>query len=263
VLDAIAPLREIAARGVPEGPALLPPPPAVRVRANQNKDTPLPPEEPRGENPPVGAILDYVLPPSAEGAVTIEVLDANGRPVRTFRSDEEPPAVAHEPIYFADLWAGDPPSPGSGPGHHRFVWDLRYPAPPTLESDFSIAAVPGRPTPALPLGRFVLPGRYEVRLTQGGRAVSRTLEVVMDPRVGTPGVDLEALFAFQGEVEAALARGVALARRTDEPDEDVARAVGALTDLAKDLGHADAAPTRPQRELFAEQLAVLERASPR
>jgi photosystem II stability/assembly factor-like uncharacterized protein len=249
VLDALAPLRHLAAAAPADATVLVPPAAALRLRFNQNKDTPLPPEEPCGENPPAGAILDYVLPAGSSGPVTIEIVDERGELVRRFQSDEEPPKP-NAGVYFADLWLGAPPRPGAGEGHHRFVWDLRYPAPPTLESEYSIAAVPGRPTPVLPQGALVLPGRYEVRLTAGGRTVSQTLEVAMDPRVETSAEDLAVLLDFQRQVAAALERAVARAGEGDE----VAKAVaGTLTSLASDLESADAAPTRAQRELFAAE----------
>lgn len=59
VLDNIAPLRELAR--VAGRAHLFEPPMATRVRWNMFLDTPLPPEEPAGENPPDGAILDYYL----------------------------------------------------------------------------------------------------------------------------------------------------------------------------------------------------------
>ena len=40
---------------------LFKPQTALRVRANVNTDTPLPPDEPAGENPPDGAMIDYFL----------------------------------------------------------------------------------------------------------------------------------------------------------------------------------------------------------
>jgi len=284
VLDEVAPLRRLAADPVGGEPLLVPPGTAWRLRSNQNRDTPLPPEEPRGENPPVGAVLDYILPEDADGEVTIEVLDAAGALVRRFGSDEipEPPNAR---VYFADLWLGAPPRPGAGPGHHRFVWDLRYPSPPTLESDYSIAAVPGRPTPARPQGPFVLPGGYEVRLTAGGRSVSQPLTVAMDPRVATGPADLAALLGFQNDVSTALGRVVRLSRKIEDTagaiaallanpaarasrsrlerasqelpavrgagEEGLSWVAGAITALATDLGDVDAPPTAPQREVLA------------
>lgn len=288
VLDAVAPLRWQAAHRPGTEPVLLPPEVAWRLRFNQNRDTPLPPEEPRGENPPAGAILDYLLPAAASGPVTIEIVDERGDGVRTFRSDETPADRGAE-VYIADTWRGRPPLPGSGPGHHRFVWDLRYPPPPVLKPSYSIAGIPGRPTPVLPAGAFVLPGRYEVRLSAGGQSVSRPLDVALDPRVTVSAADLAALLEFQREVEAALSRAVPLARRVtrvrdrlsallDEapagrrrttleqskakveqicgtgPDSETGVAE-VLADLATDLEAADAAPTAAQRAVLAAAAA--------
>jgi hypothetical protein len=261
VLDAIVPLRRIAAHGISGTPALFAPDRAVRLRANQNRDTPLPPEEPRGENPPVGAVLDYLLSASAE-PLTIEILDMVGRTVRTFRSDETNVGTRGD-VYFAETWAGDPPRPATGAGHHRFVWDLRYPSPPTLEPRYGIAAIPGRPTASLPLGRFALPGGYVVRLTQGDRRSEQPLEIVMDPRVSVSAAQLAELYSFHAEVEAALSDAVERARRTEDPPDDVKKVAHVLAGLATDLGGADASPTQPQRDLLAEQLAVLAEADAR
>ena len=53
---------------------------AWRVRWNKNTDTPLPPDEPAGQNPPDGAILNYWLPADAR-EVSLEILDAGGSTV--------------------------------------------------------------------------------------------------------------------------------------------------------------------------------------
>jgi photosystem II stability/assembly factor-like uncharacterized protein len=133
VLDAIAPLRELAVAAPADQPLLVTPEPAIRLRFNQNKDTPLPPEEPTGENPPAGAILDYLLPPDFTGPVKLEILAADGSVVRSFDSEavETPPNAR---VYFAETWLGKPQQLAAAPGHHRFVWNLRYAPPPTLES---------------------------------------------------------------------------------------------------------------------------------
>jgi photosystem II stability/assembly factor-like uncharacterized protein len=296
VLDEVAPLRHLAASPVAGQPVLVPPATAWRLRFDQNRDTPLPPEEPRGENPPVGAVLDYILPEGAKGEVAIEVLDAGGAVVRRFASDDSP-KPPNAPIYFADIWLGKPPLPGTGAGHHRFVWDLRYPPPPTLESSYSIAAVPGRPTPALPEGAFVLPGRYEIRLTVGGRSVVQPLTVAMDPRVTASPADLAALLGFQKDVSAALGRVVRLSKAIDDTagsiagllsdpavrasksrltraaeelsvvrgsgEEGLAWAAEALSGLATDLESVDASPTASQREVLAMATERVARAETR
>src|SRR5262249_37752764 len=193
-----------------EGPVLVKPLTAYRIRANQNKDTPLPPEEPRGENPPLGAILDYVLPAGASGPVTIEIADASGTVVTRFRSDQ-PRTRDAETVSFAEAWGRPLPSPTARPGHNRFVWDLRLPPPRALEPEYSIAAIPEEPEYVMPAGAFVVPGRYQVRLTAGDTTVLQSFDVALDPRVkGVKKRDLEDLLAFQKEVEATLLQSAAL-----------------------------------------------------
>ena len=67
-------------------------------------------------------------------------------------------------------------------GENRFVWDLRYAAPPVLRHEYPISALYGN-TPGLPLGAMVTPGNYKVRLTVNGRSYEQPLTVSMDPRV--------------------------------------------------------------------------------
>jgi len=293
ILDQIAPLRSAAA--APAGssaatsspaalPRLLPPGRVYRLRGNQNKDTPLPPEEPRGENPPEGAVLDYVLPPGIAGVVTLEIADSKGDVIRRFSSADEPKRP-HAEVYFSDLFLGEAPKVSTAPGHHRFAWNLRYERPPALEYEYSIAAVPGQDTDALPEGAFVLPGVYRVRLIGGGVSVDQPLEVVLDPRVQVGREDLVGLLDFQRQVAGALGRAAALeqprrraakllAAAHDDPrakpfidrvnrmraemekltalrEENPGRANSALASLAADLESADAVPTAPQRELLA------------
>src|SRR5262249_1920590 len=59
IRDEVAPLRQARAALASAHGYLCAPAPAVRVRANRNTDTPLPPDEPAGENPPDGAVLGW------------------------------------------------------------------------------------------------------------------------------------------------------------------------------------------------------------
>jgi hypothetical protein len=150
-------------------------------------DTPLPPEEPAGENPPDGAILDYYLRARAR-EVTLEILEGEG-PIRKFSSRDEREAIDPSGWRHPAYWLRPPERLSVEAGHHRFVWDLRYPPPPGTARELSIAAVHGR-TPTGPQGPFVAPGTYRVRLTVDGSAQERTLEVRLDPRVEMSAEDL-------------------------------------------------------------------------
>jgi hypothetical protein len=86
---------------------------------------------------------------------------------------------------------------------HRFVWDLRLPPPPVLEHEYPISAISGD-TPQEPLGPFVLPGTYTVKLTADGNVLTRPLTVKMDPRVAMSPADLAAQLALARRITAAL-----------------------------------------------------------
>jgi len=181
VLDNIAPLRELARAVTAESPYLFAPPLATRVRWNMFSDTPLPPEEPTGQNPPDGAILDYYLPAGAE-TVTLEIVGPPGEVLRRYSSQDPPEVVDPETLAHPTYWIRPPQSLGTSTGHHRFIWDLRREPPPGAQRQFSIAAV-FENTPSGPHGPFVPPGRYAVRLTTDGRTTEQPLEVRLDPRV--------------------------------------------------------------------------------
>jgi photosystem II stability/assembly factor-like uncharacterized protein len=289
-LDAIEPLRHLAEATLGD-PVLLPPAAAVRLRANQNKDTPMPPEEPRGANPPTGAVLDYVLPDEG-GPVTLEIADSQGHVIRRFSSEEEPWRSAAE-VYFSELWLPSPSRPTARAGHNRFIWNLRGPAPRALKPEYSIGAVANEPTPALPEGALVLPGQYEVRLTAGGKTVKQPLTVSPDARVEVATGDLQALASLQAEVAAALSASADLAeakrsaedhlkaafndpkgrlaqsevrqllrdlgRLVTPEEEDPDKVNEVLTSLATDLEGVDAAPTDPQREVLRQYREGLSR----
>ena len=60
ILDDITPLRQLPDTPLSAGPQLFAPQEATRVRWNMNTDTPLPPDEPAGQNPPDGALLQLL-----------------------------------------------------------------------------------------------------------------------------------------------------------------------------------------------------------
>lgn len=179
ILDDIEPLRELAHRSNWNAPHLFTPVAAYRVRRNTNTDTPLPPEVPHGTNPPDGAILYYLLPHDAS-KVTIAIYDADGRLVRRYSSDDQPP----KPVEFDKpaYWEKPFTKPSTGAGMHRFVWDLHEPSPESVAVDLPISANDDD-TPRVPQGALVVPGRYTVKLTVDGTVQTAPLTIVMDPRV--------------------------------------------------------------------------------
>jgi photosystem II stability/assembly factor-like uncharacterized protein len=199
ILDDIAPLREIAA-GVNNSAHLYGPAAAYRIQRDTYTDTPMPPDEPAGANPPDGAILDYFLP-SAAKSVTIEILDGKGQVLRRYANTDKPEATEQElreqliPLY----WVRPPHPLSTLPGMHRWVWDLHYTAPESMRHDYPISAVP-HDTPRYPLGPNALPGTYTVRLSVDGRTSTAPLTVKMDPRIKTPADGLQKKFETESHL---------------------------------------------------------------
>jgi photosystem II stability/assembly factor-like uncharacterized protein len=203
ILDDITPLRQLHAEIANAQVTLFTPQEAIRFRWNRNPDTPLPPEVPAGKNPPDGAIVDYYLAAASSKPVTLEIFDGQNHLVRRYVSTDKPEAlekIASEnpiPMY----WVRPTRILSAEAGMHRFVWDLHFAPPESLGHQFPISAIL-HDTPEYPLGAWVLPGAYTVKLTVEGKTYAQPLTVKMDPRIKTSEVDLRKQFAMQtGSVE--------------------------------------------------------------
>lgn len=187
ILDDMTPLRQLADARAQAGAFLFKPRDAYRVRRNLNTDTPLPPEEPVGENPPDGATIYFQLKSAPSSPVVLEIADAAGKVVRRYASDDPPEYSLAElektqvpPTY----WNRPPRTLPATPGMHRWVWDIHYAPPKAMRFSLPISAIRGD-TPMEPLGPAVMPGIYTARLTVDGKTQSQTFRVLMDPRVKT------------------------------------------------------------------------------
>ena len=253
ILDDVTPLRQADAKTASLAPFLYAPQAAIRVRRSRYPDTPLPPEEPAGQNPPDGAILDYVLAVKPAAPVTLEILDEKGALVRRFASDD-PPEPLVDPLVVAPYWVRPPRALPATPGMHRFVWDLRFPPPRTRHYEYPISATPGD-TPREPLGPFVLPGTYIMKLTVDGRAFTRPLTVKLDPRLKISPADLATQLALLKRLGAALERATAEPERPPtqrRPRRDSREEK--LLQLYRIIEGADDAPT-PQAIAAVDELA--------
>jgi hypothetical protein len=240
ILDDISPLRQIDAAVLKADAHLFNPAPAYRVRRDTNTDTPLPPDEPAGQNPPGKVIIDYYFATPARGEVAIEILDSKNLVVRRFSSADKPDVTEEDlekqliPLY----WLRPERKLQTGAGMHRWLWDLRYPPPDSAHHGYPIAAVPGD-TPRIPLGPSVLPGNYTVRLSANGATYTAPLAVKMDPRVKASTIDLAQQLQTQSELSNLLSRSsVALLQArslSKELDDRSERATGALKNAIADL----------------------------
>ncbi|HEY3222058.1 MAG TPA: hypothetical protein VGJ80_15105 [Gemmatimonadales bacterium] len=222
ILDDLNPLRHIAQHSAAGRAAyLVKPQTAVRVRFGTNEPTPWPPELPAGENPPAGAVIDYYLPTDATGPVSLEIVNAAGRVIRSYSSDDPvlEPHPALDPASYDRIcqkkpaatdcglplyWPAPPLRLSTRAGMHRFAWDMRYqpiraPDLPEAGDVEATGAVPHRSehTPTAP---WAPPGRYTVRLKAGGRSFIQPLTLRLDPRVKTPAAGLQQLVALTKEM---------------------------------------------------------------
>ena len=188
ILDDMTPLRQIDARSSTADAVLFKPKPTYRFRRNKNTDTPLPPEEPAGRNPPDGAIINYHLGADARTPVVMDILDGSGRLVRSFSSADSVEPIETN-LNVPTYWIRPRQRVAVTRGTHRLVWDLHYPPPKVLAHEYPISAIFGD-TPRHPLGPAVLPGTYTVRLSANGRSYSQPLTIKMDPRVQITGEGL-------------------------------------------------------------------------
>ncbi|MDQ2863809.1 MAG: hypothetical protein M3R50_09230 [Bacteroidota bacterium] len=186
ILDNINSLRQINSNTATRD-ILFSPGNAVRVRWNMNTDTPLPPDEPAGQNPPDGAILDYYLKNNTSGSVVLEIIDAKGNVVRHYNSDDTLYKIPQVdiPLY----WIRPQQILSAKAGSHRLIWDLHY-QPLNIPPSYPIAAIYKNTAPE-PTSPWVMPGNYIVKLSVNGRTFTEPLKVNMDPRVKTPLADLE------------------------------------------------------------------------
>jgi photosystem II stability/assembly factor-like uncharacterized protein len=188
ILDDLSPLRQWQADSASQLAKLFTPARAYRMRSGGGpggSGAVL-----AGQNPPNGALLYYYFKESPKEEISLEILDATGKTIRRFTSRE---ARAPE---------GEAPPPGppaaarlpKEKGVNRFVWDLRYENPPTVQGAVFWAGGPR--------GQLALPGKYQVKLTVSGASQSAPLDVVLDPRVQTSQADLEKQFQLMSVINA-------------------------------------------------------------
>jgi photosystem II stability/assembly factor-like uncharacterized protein len=207
ILDNITPLRQFLP-GVTTAPAhLFGVQTTFRVRRNNSTDTPLPPEEPAGQNPPDGAMIDYWIGPDIiDAPVTLDIFDEKGTHlIRHFSTLDQPVPVNPKELNVPMYWIRQSRTLSAQPGMHRFVWDLTYPAPDVLDHEYPISAI-YHDTPRYPLGAAVLPGVYKVVLTAGRKTYSQTVLIRMDPRVKISSIDLDRHFDLDRKIADALHR---------------------------------------------------------
>jgi hypothetical protein len=173
-----------------------------------------------GENPPPGA-LSITTCPAADGAVKLDVLNGQGKVIRTYSSTDpvRNPDPATDPVAYNKICQQTPTAPDCNlplywpapqqvlkttAGMHRFSWDhalrshrrrrRRWTRRRRRRRRGSASHLPGVNSP------WVAPGTYTVRLTVNGKSMTQPITVKMDPRVKiTP--EVQQIFTLTTQME--------------------------------------------------------------
>jgi photosystem II stability/assembly factor-like uncharacterized protein len=240
ILDNITPLRQFDAAN--QETLLFKPQTAMRVRWNLNTDTPLPPDEPVGENPPEGAVIDYRIGANAGGPVTLEIKDSKGNVIRRYASSDPVPTPDPK-LKIPRYWVKPPTGLSAEPGLHRFFWDMHFEPLKDADAEYPMTAIFQKTAPQ-PTGPWAVPGDYSVVLTTGGKSFTQPLPLKMDPRVKASPADLTKQF----ELSKALYENRAALQPIGKAYESL------VSELAKAKEKAGDKPVKEQIEALTKKL---------
>jgi photosystem II stability/assembly factor-like uncharacterized protein len=205
ILDDITSLRQIDSFS-PAETMLFKPTTAWRVRWNTSSDMPWPKEEPTGQNPPDGAIINYYLKTPASGPITLEIQQRDGRVLRRYSSDDPAPQIPDPPSApWPVYWYRPSQALSTQAGMHRFLWDVHLqPLGAGAAAGAGLGAVPTQlPIQAIPYNSptaattpWAAPGTYTVRLTVDGKTHSQPIVVKQDPRVKTAALEMQQVYTL-------------------------------------------------------------------
>lgn len=256
ILDDITPLRQISTDLAQNESILYKPQDTYRVRWSTYSDTPITQEEPQGQNPPDGAIINYYLKEKTKTPVILEIFDVSGKSVRRFSSEDKPYDVPdlNIPLY----WIRPQQILSADAGSHRFMWDLHY-APLNLPPVYPISAVYQNTAPDF-TSPWVMAGVFTAKLTVNGKTYSHYFTVKMDPRVKTSPIDLKtqhdlSMICYEGriKIQTELAKMKDLRQRIrmteegmkqfDEKEANLKKLNSSLASVHNILQDADSKPT--------------------
>ena len=269
ILDNVTPLRQISGELASKNVILYQPQNTYRVRFSTYTDTPITQEEPQGQNPPDGAMIDYYLKESCKTPVTLEIFDALGKSIQKFSSEDKPYEIPdlNIPLY----WIRPQQILSAAAGSHRFLWDLHYPAL-NLPPSYPISAVYQNTAPDA-TSPWVMTGNYTLKLTVNQQTFIQNFNVKIDPRVKIATQDLKlqhdlSLACYQGRIkaQAALAESIELRKRIRVTEEALKKIEAKETELKKiDAGLASVhnvmqdADRKPTTQAIASTKELLQR----
>jgi photosystem II stability/assembly factor-like uncharacterized protein len=207
VLDNITPLRQIDSNSANAPMILYRPAQAVRLHLPDEINH----RGPVGDDPPLGAMIDYYFKTAPADEVKLEIFDSNGKLVRSLSSREK--RELGQPPEWPDRVKELTTIPAQA-GMNRYAWNLRWEPPVKIPGAFYEGNGPEGP--------IAMPGRYTVKLTAGSQTQTQRLEIVLDPRV-------------QDVSAADLQKQFELAMQVREANDALHRAVNQIRELRTEL----------------------------
>jgi len=144
-----------------------------------------------GENPPNGALIHYFLPTGFAENFELSIFDPKGLLVKSYQVDANKPTSNT--------------GPSANRGLNRFVWNLKYQGPTTL--DASLDEKKNKPLAQKSQeidGPSVAPGNYSVVLHSNGKKIQSSFNVLMDPRLKISKTALEKQLSLLQKLYASL-----------------------------------------------------------
>ncbi|MGH8125588.1 MAG: WD40/YVTN/BNR-like repeat-containing protein [Rhodanobacteraceae bacterium] len=196
VLDNLQPLREMSGRVAAAGDYLFTPQTTYLVnRFHFGGSLP-----DAGENPDSGVVVFYDLEaqPPKHTTVSLTFMDAAGKTIATFsnQTDRHGKPIKRNHDFYPRKSNSEPEVVSTNAGMDRFVWNLRYP---------DATEVPGAILWGGSMsGPRIVPGVYKVKLTVGGKSLTRDFTVVKNPDNSATRQDFEAQLALAKKIHAKL-----------------------------------------------------------
>ena len=202
--------------------------------------------------------IDYALKQPVE-RITVEVLDAQGKVIRTYRGTKADTERKPAPPTIEDLFNPKDPKPSTAAGLQRLTWDLRY----DRATDF-----PGLIMwDATTRGPVAPPGSYQVRVTAEGQTGTQPFAVRREPKLlaDVTDADLQREFdlamqirskASQANEAVLLVRGIKpqIKDRADKLDSKTGPTAKALENLEKTLTAVEVQVYQVKNQSFEDPL---------